>query len=85
MKASEVMRKGVISDTQPWVWGHTSIDVRVKDGIVDLVGVVTDQRERAAIRVVAENTPGVRGVVDHVLWVDGMSGIPVDPPAGLSR
>jgi CBS domain-containing protein len=71
-------------EAQPWVRGDTSVDVRVKDGIVELVGVVTDQRERAAIRVVAENTPGVRGVVDHVLWVEGLSGLPVDPPPGFS-
>ena len=72
-------------EAQPWVRGDTSVEVRVKDGIVELAGVVTDQRERAAIRVVAENTPGVRGVVDHVLWVEGLSGLPVDPPSGFSR
>jgi CBS domain-containing protein len=72
-------------EAQPWVRGDTSVDVRVRSGIVELVGVVTDQRERAAIRVVAENTPGVRGVVDHVLWVEGLSGLPVDPPSGFSR
>lgn len=68
---------------QPWARRDTFLDVRVKDGIVELVGVVTDRRERAAILVVAENTPGAQGVVDHLLWVEGMSGIPMDPPAGL--
>jgi CBS domain-containing protein len=69
---------------QPWLRGAHSVDVSVKDGIVELLGIVTDPRERAAIRVVAENTPGTQGVVDHLAWIESMSGIPVDPPAGSS-
>jgi CBS-domain-containing membrane protein len=70
---------------QPWARRDTSLDVRVNDGVVELVGVVTDPREREAIRVVAENTPGTRSVIDRLLWVEAMSGIPMDPPAGMSR
>lgn len=70
---------------QPWARSDTSVDLKVEDGIVELLGVVTDPRQRQAIRVLAENMPGVRGVVDHLLWVESMSGIPMEPPAGLSR
>jgi CBS domain-containing protein len=80
------LRRRVLTSlrAQPWLGGATSIDVSVRDGIVELVGVVTDERLREAIRVVAENTPGAQGVIDHLLWIEGMSGIPVDPPAGVS-
>jgi len=63
---------------QSWA-PRTPFDLRVVNGIVEFVGVVTDERQRAALRVLTENTPGVRGVVDHLLWADLMSGVPLDP------
>lgn len=66
---------------QPWIRSAISVDVSVKDGVVELVGVVTDQRQREAIRVLAENTPGTRGIVDRLLWIEKMSGLPIDSPA----
>lgn len=63
---------------QRWV-PRVSFDVKVVNGVAELLGVVTDERAREAIRVLIENTPGVRGVVDHLIWIDPMSGIPIDP------
>ena len=40
--------------------------VVVTDGIVHLWGVVGSEDERKALRIAAENTPGVRGVEDHM-------------------
>jgi osmotically-inducible protein OsmY len=34
-----------------------------------------DDRERAALRVIAENTPGVRSVEDQLTWTAPISGI----------
>jgi CBS domain-containing protein len=84
--ADAQLRRRVLASlrSQPWLGHAASVDVIVKDGIVELVGLVTDPRQRDAIRVVAENTPGTRGVVDHLTWIESMSGIPMDPPAGLS-
>lgn len=56
-----------------------SIDVKVVDGVVELLGVITDERTRQAMQVLAENTPGVRGVINNLIWIEPMSGIPVDP------
>ena len=39
--------------------------VVVSDGIVHLWGIVGSEDERRALRIAAENTPGVRGVEDH--------------------
>jgi CBS domain-containing protein len=40
-------------------------EIVVSDGIVHLWGVVGSEEERRALRVAAENIPGVRGVEDH--------------------
>jgi osmotically-inducible protein OsmY len=56
-------------------WGpRFSVDVAVKNGIVDLYGTITDERERIALHVLAENIPGVKGVRDHLVWVEPASG-----------
>lgn len=39
--------------------------VVVSDGIVHLWGIVGSEDERRALRIAAENTPGVRGIEDH--------------------
>ena len=57
-----------------------SINILVKDGVVNLHGVLTDERERDAIRVIAENVGGVRQVHDHVIWVEGYSGTTLPSP-----
>jgi CBS domain-containing protein len=72
-------------DKEPW-GPRFSITVKVADGIVDFFGSITDERERTALRVVAENIPGVKEVRDHLVWVEPVSGfvIPAEgtaPPA----
>jgi CBS domain-containing protein len=51
------------------------INIVVNDGIVELWGVITDERERQAILVAAENVAGVKAVHDHMVWVEPMSGM----------
>lgn len=58
---------------------RSSVDVKVVDGVVELLGVVTDQRTRQAMQVLAENTPGVRAVTNRLIWIEPMSGLPIDP------
>lgn len=76
-------------DRQPW-GPRASIDVSVADGVVDLHGSITDDRERTALQVLAENTPGVKAVHDHLVWIEPLSGFvipadtePTDPGAGV--
>ena len=66
-------------DKQRWV-PRNNIDATVKNGIVELRGAVTDDRERLGLRVIAENTPGVRGVHDRLIWVEPISGTVVEAP-----
>jgi len=57
---------------QPWA---PQVNVVVKNGVADLWGTITDERERQACVVTAENTAGVKQVRDHLVWVEPMSGM----------
>jgi predicted transcriptional regulator len=61
-------------DQQPWA-PKGLINVIVKDGVASFWGSITDEREREALHVLAENTPGVKDVRDHLVWVEPTSGI----------
>jgi CBS domain-containing protein len=63
--------------TQPWA-PVTVIDVTVRDGVVQLSGAITEERQRQALRVAAENIPGVRKVEDYITWVEPVSGFYVE-------
>jgi CBS domain-containing protein len=70
-------------DKEPWS-PRASIDVVVRNGVVDLFGTIMDERVRDAVVVAAENTPGVKAVRDHLCWLDAHGGMifPVpEPPA----
>jgi CBS domain-containing protein len=53
------------------------VNVVVRAGVVELWGVITDERERQAFIVVAENVPGVKAVRDHLAWIEPTSGMVV--------
>ena len=57
---------------QPWA---PDVNVVVRNGVVDLSGVITDERERRGVIVLVENVPGVKEVHDHLVWVEPMSGV----------
>ena len=56
------------------------LSVIVRDGIVHLSGVITEERSRQAAVVGAENVTGVKKVHDHLCWVDAMSGMYLNSP-----
>jgi CBS-domain-containing membrane protein len=56
------------------------VNVVVKDGAVELWGIIADERERQACIVVAENVAGVKQIYDHLLWVEPMSGMSFPSP-----
>jgi len=75
------IRDGILAEIAKQPWGpRASVDVRVEDGVVELRGSIIDDRERAALRVLAENAPGVKAVRDRLMWVEPLSGfvIPSD-------
>jgi CBS domain-containing protein len=72
------IRARIYAELQKQPWAPVNmLDVVVRDGIAHLWGVVLDERQREAIHVVAENTPGVKGIEDHLVWVEPMSGMAI--------
>lgn len=63
-----------IIEQEPW-GPRFSVTVTVANGVVDLRGAITDERERAALKVAAETVPGVKAVNDHLVWVEPTSGL----------
>jgi CBS domain-containing protein len=55
---------------QPWA---PEINVVVRNGVVELWGLITDEHQRQALMVAAENVAGVKQVRDHVSLIHGMS------------
>jgi CBS domain-containing protein len=74
--SDEAIRDHVMAELAGQAWAPTALlNVIVKDGVVELWGTITDERERQALIVAAENAPGVKAVKDHLAWVDAMSGM----------
>ena len=47
----------------------------MRNGVVELWGTITEERQRQALIAAAENVPGVKGVHDHLGWVYVTSGV----------
>ena len=69
------IRSRVIAAIEKNDWSPFGLNVVVRDGIVHLSGVITDESSRQATMVAAANVAGVRKVHDHLCWVDTMSGM----------
>ena len=65
---------------------HTGagINVVVRNGNLELSGVVFDERQRQALKVAAENVPGVNAVHDHIAWVEPVSGMVFESPEDIA-
>ena len=74
------IRARILSEIEKAEWAPTAaIDVNVAAGVVTLFGTIFDDRERAALKVLAENVPGVRAVQDELVWVEPNSGLAIGP------
>jgi CBS domain-containing protein len=74
------IRNRVIDTIEKHDWCPFGLSVIVKDGIVHLSGVVTEESSRQAAMVAAEAIEGVKKVHDHLCWVDTMSGMYLNSP-----
>ena len=52
-------------DEEPWVQNVHCLNVVVNNGVVHLWGLVESNEQKQALRVAAENVPGVRAVDEH--------------------
>lgn len=77
-----VIRAAILDalDAQPWA-PRTALNVTVANGVVDLWGAISNEEERRGIRIIAENTAGVKTVNDHLVYVEPYTGTVIEPPA----
>jgi len=76
----QTIREKLLAELGKEKWAPTgAIEVIVRDGAVDLWGTITDERERQALIVAAENIAGVKSVHDNLTWVDPTSGMVFGP------
>jgi CBS domain-containing protein len=70
------IREQILAEMLKNSWALTAaLNVTVDAGVVTLSGTILDPRDRDALKVLAENVPGVRGVQDDMIWVEPYSGI----------
>ena len=80
------LRRQILTAMEKQPWCPMGLNVVVRDGIADLNGIITDDRQRNAAVVAAKNVPGIKEVYDHLCWVDTMSGTYIDPrEEGLAK
>jgi CBS domain-containing protein len=74
------IRQKILEQLRSEKWAPVAtVDAIVRDGVATLTGYVLDERERAALKVLVENVPGVKQVRDQMVWVEPMSGITIPP------
>jgi len=80
--SDETIRRHVLGELAQAPWAPHGLTVGVANGVVTLDGVILDEQKRTALRVAAENVPGVKAVVDHIVWVEPVTGWVVEGPSG---
>ena len=76
------IREQLLKDLEKQPWAPVgALDITVRDGVVELWGSITDERERQALTIAAENIPGVKAVRDHLAWIDTTTGMLFEAPA----
>jgi CBS domain-containing protein len=74
------IRERLLDELKKEQWAPAATtNVVVHDGVVELWGVIIDERQRVAIKVAAENIPGVKEVNDHMVWIEPVSGVAIEP------
>ncbi len=82
-RGDDAIREQILAELAKAAWvPRDGLSISVKDGVVDLNGVILEEKERTALRVVAENVPGVRAVEDHLVWIEPMSGTVINSSDG---
>jgi CBS domain-containing protein len=77
-EADENIRSLLLAELANQQWAHMSlmyVNPIVRHGTVELWGTITDERERQALTVAAENVPGVTAVRDHLVLISPISGM----------
>jgi predicted transcriptional regulator len=80
-KTDTAIRQQLLAEFDKQTWAPVAlIDAVVKDGVVELWGTITEESQGEALKVLAENIPGVTSVVSHLTWIEPMSGMVISEP-----
>jgi CBS-domain-containing membrane protein len=72
----EAIRARLLAELTKEPWAPVGlINPVVRNGVVELWGTITEERQRQALITAAENVPGVKAVRDYLGWVDVTSGV----------
>jgi CBS domain-containing protein len=75
------IRDQIFAEMKRQTWAPIAmIDVTVRKGVVQLSGALTDERQRQALRILAENIPGVKKVQDDLVWFEPETGMYLEAP-----
>ena len=84
-KDDVAIREQLLAEMKKEQWAPAATaNVVVRDGVVELWGAIVDERQREALKVAAENIPGVKAVKDHMIWIEPTSGIAIEPQDGAA-
>jgi CBS domain-containing protein len=76
-----MIRAAIMNALEAQSWAPmTTLNVTVADAVADVWGTITNEEERRAIHVVVENTPGVKFVHDHMVYIEPYTGTVIDAP-----
>jgi len=75
------IRERILDTLTKETWApKTTLNITAVNGVVDLWGTIGNDQERRAICIIAENTPGVKKVLDHLVFVEPYTGTVIEPP-----
>ena len=75
------IREKIFAELKRQTWAPVAvIDVTVRKGVVVLSGALIDERQRQALRILAENVPGVKKVQDDLVWFEPETGMYLEAP-----
>jgi CBS domain-containing protein len=74
----------VLAELEKLPWAKR-IKVNVRNGVVQLLGTLSDRRERQGLRVAVENVSGITGVEDRTVLVELLTGFEKPKPRSKMR
>jgi CBS domain-containing protein len=78
------IREQILAECGKQSWAPMA-NVVVRNGVVELWGTITDERERQALIVASENIAGVKAVHDHLVWIEPNSGFVIQSEEDEAR
>jgi CBS domain-containing protein len=76
--SDQMIRDRLLEVVKDKPWAPVVFDPVVTNGKVRLIGTIMDERQGEALKVAAENIPGVKSVEDELVWIEPMSGMVIE-------